>query len=641
MYSGFDAENEVTEIDKFNIFHIEKKYFTNSHHLYPNLFILKFVAETIAPVVPVSPKIRSPRSNLKRRSDQSDQINAVETKKPKRNIQFSGVTVYLFPRIQGFTCIPSQGGCTLGMGPRHYDEKSYSLSEHMAEQKRIHRLQLLDGLKTRSSQPTAFPPAVVATTITTTNTTSTNLDTNNTVPDDRSRSSTEESEESEEEEVLSDNSSSELDTETNGFLQPVSQRQRRALLKAAGIREIISFEKNECRDIRASREFCGCNCRDYCDPETCFCSQSGIKCQVDRASFPCGCTQDGCANRFGRIEFNPKRVRTHFIHTLMRLELEKKQKKSEKQNVLNSYDGRLRLRDSDDDSSLIASDRYFHSQQQQQTHIQHHSILGLEQLVNYNPSNSIIYPASMKTVTSSNTDDMVGNNSDLSTNSTTTTRNSANGLISMPESPLDLHYAFRNEYQVDISTVQDQSAHNFTMYSNPSYFASTSGTTNFNDYSSLSSTPQSNEIAANYVAYSSNLSYTGLLTNDTIINNVTTACAPFIDSYSQDESVVNINSALFDGTHDDDINVLQINDTNIPDLLSGDSQQIAAVDDVLAQLQPTTSTEDSNSLLEINKNDVKATATPNNVVESIVNGSELTFTTSVSGVFAPTNIAEF
>lgn len=225
------------------------------------------IAEVATPVVEALPNVRTPRSNLKRRSDPSDHSDAVETKKPKRNIQFSGVTVYYFPRIQGFTCIPSQGGCTLGMGPHHYDQKSYSLSEHMSEQKRIHRQQMLEGHKIRSPLP-AMATAVTATTA--------NIESTNTVSDDHSRSSTEESEESEEE-VLSDNSSSELDTETNGFLQPVSQRQRRALLKAAGVREIQSFEKNECRDIRASREFCGCQCRgDYCDPETCFCSQSGM-----------------------------------------------------------------------------------------------------------------------------------------------------------------------------------------------------------------------------------------------------------------------------------------------------------------------------------------------------------------------------
>lgn len=64
------------------------------------------------------------------------------------------------------------------------------------------------------------------------------------------------------------------------LLQPVPTRQRRALLRAAGVRKIDSVEKDECRDIRSSREFCGCGCKGYCDPDTCSCSQAGIKCQV-------------------------------------------------------------------------------------------------------------------------------------------------------------------------------------------------------------------------------------------------------------------------------------------------------------------------------------------------------------------------
>lgn len=40
-------------------------------------------------------------------------------------------------------------------------------------------------------------------------------------------------------------------------------------------------------------------------------------------SFPCGCTKEGCSNAAGRVEFNPIRVRTHFLHTIMKLELEK------------------------------------------------------------------------------------------------------------------------------------------------------------------------------------------------------------------------------------------------------------------------------------------------------------------------------
>lgn len=51
---------------------------------------------------------------------------------------------------------------------------------------------------------------------------------------------------------------------------------------------------------------------------------------MDHTSFPCGCTKDGCGNTEGRIEFNQARVQTHFIHTLMKLELEKNQPSHER-----------------------------------------------------------------------------------------------------------------------------------------------------------------------------------------------------------------------------------------------------------------------------------------------------------------------
>lgn len=140
------------------------------------------------------------------------------------------------------------------------------------------------------------------------------------------------SDESKSDDEISENSLSEGDSEAYGFLQPVTTRQRRALLKAAGVRKIDTGEKDECRELRLSREVCGCTCRGYCDPDTCECSQAGIKCQVDRLKpheFPCGCTRDGCDNVNGRIEFNPARVKTHFIHTIMRLELEKRHEMSE------------------------------------------------------------------------------------------------------------------------------------------------------------------------------------------------------------------------------------------------------------------------------------------------------------------------
>ncbi|KAH8325718.1 hypothetical protein KR067_005470 [Drosophila pandora] len=236
------------------------------------------------------------RSNLKRRLEdtESDVIDlpdmsaqpVASQKRAKRSINFDQVKVYYFPRQQGFSCVPTAGGCTLGMGARHIAFKTMTLAEHAAELRRAHRNQNQD-LQARGS-------------------------------------SSDDSEESEED-YLSEGSGSDADDGSNGFLQPVTPKQRRALLKAAGVRKIDASEKSECRDIRNSREVCGCSCREFCDPETCACSQAGIKCQVDRAMFPCGCTREACGNTVGRVEFNPTRVRTHYIHTVMRLDLEQRQ----------------------------------------------------------------------------------------------------------------------------------------------------------------------------------------------------------------------------------------------------------------------------------------------------------------------------
>lgn len=243
-------------------------------------------SRNLAPSVAVKVK-----SNLKRRSAEDAPTTDVSSeKRPKKGITFDGVTVFYFTRMQGFGCVPSQGGCTLGMEFQHMHSRRFTLAEHAAEQRKMHRAQLQELNGARSSS----------------------------------------SEETDSEEEPSE-SGSEAESESYGFLQPVTTRQRRALLKAAGVRKIDSTEKDECRVIRTSREVCGCTCRGYCDPDTCACSQAGIKCQVDRPNFPCGCTQDGCANVVGRVEFNPARVRTHFIHTIMRLNLENKASEDQRQ----------------------------------------------------------------------------------------------------------------------------------------------------------------------------------------------------------------------------------------------------------------------------------------------------------------------
>lgn len=178
-----------------------------------------------------------------------------------------------------------------GMSERHSFTRDFTLSDYTKEQKRIHRAILAEQRR----QGKLFPSHLLASSLP-------SLDA----------------------EEVSSGSESDSEYDDYYFLQPLPIRQRRILLRTAGVRKIDNDEKDECRDIRVSRNVCGCDCKLFCDPATCSCSQAGIQCQVDRLSFPCGCTKDGCSNQAGRIEFNPIRVRTHFIHTLMRLELERK-----------------------------------------------------------------------------------------------------------------------------------------------------------------------------------------------------------------------------------------------------------------------------------------------------------------------------
>ncbi|CAJ1087613.1 cysteine/serine-rich nuclear protein 3-like isoform X4 [Xyrichtys novacula] len=262
-----------------------------------------------------------------------------------RNVHFESVTVYYFNRRQGFTSVPTQGGSTLGMSPRHSGVKRFTLREFAMEQKQSHRNMLRNHLKAEKLNAIKLK-----------------LTKNGTVSSMEADTLT-----------LDDISEDDLDVDNTEvddyfFLQPLTTRRRRALLRSSGVRRIDVEEKHELRALRMSREECGCRCRGICDPETCACSLAGIKCQVDRMSFPCGCTKEGCSNNTGRLEFNPVRVRTHFLHTIMKLELEKsreeqqqhqqqQQQQPEQQLVTNGngYHG---------DSSLVQQ------QQQQQPNLQ-------------------------------------------------------------------------------------------------------------------------------------------------------------------------------------------------------------------------------------------------------------------------------
>ncbi|XP_027691662.1 cysteine/serine-rich nuclear protein 1 [Vombatus ursinus] len=218
------------------------------------------------------------------------------------NVTFAGVTVFYFPRCQGFTSVPSRGGCTLGMVRRHHTCCNFTLEEFAQEQARSRKEKL--RVRLREEKLEALKWKLKA-------------------------SGTPEPEETHQlpvEEADVEVTDEELDG--GAFLQPYSARQRRRLLRAMGVRRIDREEKQELQAIRLSREDCGCKCQDVCDPETCSCSVTGIKCQMDHTSFPCGCSKDGCGNPEGRVEFNQARVQTHSLHTLTRLELESRQESS-------------------------------------------------------------------------------------------------------------------------------------------------------------------------------------------------------------------------------------------------------------------------------------------------------------------------
>lgn len=79
----------------------------------------------------------SGQSSLKRHLPYDEQ--AGPQSKRKKTIAFDKVTVYYFPRAQGFTCVPSQGGSTLGMASQHAHVQHFSILEHAVEQRRLHR----------------------------------------------------------------------------------------------------------------------------------------------------------------------------------------------------------------------------------------------------------------------------------------------------------------------------------------------------------------------------------------------------------------------------------------------------------------------------------------------------------------------
>lgn len=87
-------------------------------------------------------------SKLKTSSPSTATSILKKSKRARRgNVTFDQVTVFFFPRCQGFTSVPSRGGCTLGMMQRHSALRTYTLAEFAVEQRLLRREKFLNRLR--------------------------------------------------------------------------------------------------------------------------------------------------------------------------------------------------------------------------------------------------------------------------------------------------------------------------------------------------------------------------------------------------------------------------------------------------------------------------------------------------------------
>lgn len=225
----------------------------------------------------------------------SDPSDESILKRPRRTqtqsvVRFDQVAVYIFPRCQGFSSVPSRGGATLGMVRGHSALRRYTVAEHAAEQRQRRqerrqerqRQKRFEALKHKVSVSGCFSrpsesqkSSDVAC--------SHQLIVSGAAGQHHADGLAVDQALNEEAELHVTNS----DLEDGGFLRPVSSTQRQVLLQAAGVTVIDVEERRQLRGLRLSREACGCDCQGFCEPESCACSLAGIKCQVTS----CSCVQ--------------------------------------------------------------------------------------------------------------------------------------------------------------------------------------------------------------------------------------------------------------------------------------------------------------------------------------------------------------
>ncbi|XP_070386212.1 cysteine/serine-rich nuclear protein 1-like isoform X1 [Dermacentor albipictus] len=181
-----------------------------------------------------------------------------QRRQPKA-VSFDKATVYMFPRVQGFSSVPTRGGDTLGMDFKHTEEYT----------------RILRGFEGQSCRPPGDDlPSETSLFYDATSPLSAAVRWDGAMPQE----------------------AGDGDEERSGRhqLEPLQWRRRRQLLRDSGVRSFDFSETIACQAIRTSRERCGCSCIDQCLPETCSCSLNGIACQKLQAS----CRTSSCIAGF-------------------------------------------------------------------------------------------------------------------------------------------------------------------------------------------------------------------------------------------------------------------------------------------------------------------------------------------------------
>lgn len=106
---------------------------------------------------------------------------------------------------------------------------------------------------------------------------------------------------------------------TSRDIEALTSEERKKLLRFAGVKSWKKTEMKHAREIRLSRLNCGCNCGDFCFPQTCSCCLNGIGCQVDEGTFPCSCRPNCCLNKEGRHGYDALSISRHRMETLNRV----------------------------------------------------------------------------------------------------------------------------------------------------------------------------------------------------------------------------------------------------------------------------------------------------------------------------------